>query len=382
MAPFQHKPIDLDGRSFRLFRLFKGECGSLEGELFDAWLQDTEGLIEYEALSYTWGGSYKPQDVTIDGKLMLVTTNLFRALQHLRCRNRDRILWIDAICIDQTNEKERGHQVQQMTDIYRTAERVLIWLGQSTPETDTVFDHMLQLARDATKYACKHWVASDKRWMEIWSSVQPPSGHAHGDLRAEERKGFEIILRRPWFKRVWIIQEVANARSAQIVCGTKSVSAHIFAVTPALLEVKPPPHYQAILDIMPGPTRAWSWWNRKHDLHTLLLKFGGSEASDPRDMVYALLGISSDGGSTDTLVPDYEKSLRRVIHDTLAFLLRLDNGKCSRPPLPPWTLPDLLQDLESLGNATIMWAAKTGQEALWHANAAIIGSRERARGDC
>ncbi len=118
MSAFEYAPIDLEGPSFRLLRLRKGQGAFVECELFDAWLQEEEAIISYEALSYTWGGLEKPYTIEVSGKEMAVTKNLFQALQHLRLDGQDRILWVDAICIDQNNLKERGHQVGQMTYIY------------------------------------------------------------------------------------------------------------------------------------------------------------------------------------------------------------------------------------------------------------------------
>jgi hypothetical protein len=71
---------------------------------------------------------------------------------------------------------------------------------------------------------------------------------------------------------------------------------------------------------MPGRLRGETWWTEKRDLYNLLLKFSESEASDPRDKVYALLGISSDASDTDSLRPDYTKDLQEVIRDTSLFL--------------------------------------------------------------
>ena len=142
MDRFEYKPIDLEDCSFRLVRLSYGEDGPIQCELFDAWLHDTDDIIEYEALSYTWGGTDKPYEIEINGRRMPVTKNLSLALRHLRYPGRDRILWIDAICINQNNNEERGHQVQQMASIYKKAEQVIVWLGRATPETDLVFRHM------------------------------------------------------------------------------------------------------------------------------------------------------------------------------------------------------------------------------------------------
>ncbi|KAF2474382.1 HET-domain-containing protein [Lindgomyces ingoldianus] len=356
MARFKYKPIDLGGPSFRLIRLFKGEDGPIQCELFDAWLHDAEEIMEYEALSYTWGGTEKPYEVEINKKRMSVTDNLSLALRHLRYQHQDRILWIDAICIDQENDKERGHQVQQMASIYKRAERVIIWLGGATAETDLILRFMNRLEEERIKHACNKWKSSDKRWSDIWSSVQPLLGDVQDDLMFRQRKGLASLLGRSWFRRVWIIQEVANARAAEVVCGTKSVSARIFALIPSLVGMTPDVHCQAVLDIMPGSSRNNSWWSQKRDLHTLLLKFNASEASDPRDIIYALLGISSDGHNTDTLVPNYEKSVQEAICDTISFLLHYHDCESPINCLPRWTLAEFLQNLESLSNAVFDWA--------------------------
>ena len=86
-----------------------------------------DDTIPYDALSYTRGGTQKTSRVKVNGEYLDVTENLHSALQHLRSENVDKTLWVDAICIDQNNERERGHQVQQMCKIYSQAEAVIVW---------------------------------------------------------------------------------------------------------------------------------------------------------------------------------------------------------------------------------------------------------------
>ncbi|KAF2008664.1 HET-domain-containing protein, partial [Aaosphaeria arxii CBS 175.79] len=318
---FVYRPIDLTRKSIRLLRIIRGDCGLIKCELFDAWLEDDGGIIEYEALSYTWGGSEKLHMVIINDKPFQVTANLSQALQDLRNPDKDRILWIDAICIDQDNDPERGHQVQQMSLIYKRADRVIVWLGPSSSSTGRAFDHMQRLEEKAADYAYNNWTTSDERWLEIWNKLHSDMAIEPSSILPFIRSDLASLLRRPWFERVWIIQEVANAKSGRVVCGDRSVSIRIFAVFPTLMDIALDVQCQSIIDVMPGSTRKYSWWAKKHDLHTLLVKFRGSKASDPRDKIYALLGISSDISGMDTLTADYEKSLQEIIHDTAFYLL-------------------------------------------------------------
>ncbi|KAB8222320.1 heterokaryon incompatibility protein-domain-containing protein [Aspergillus novoparasiticus] len=346
MDSFKYEPLDLDGPAFRLVRLCHGDGPDIHCELFQAWLYPEQSAISYEALSYTWGSTEIVESVQMNGKILGVTLNLYLALQHLRLQDEDRILWVDGICIDQANHKERGHQVRHMGGIYKQAERVLFWLGQPTYETNVVLDSLHQLQKESTKHACRTWELSDPRWVDLWSTLQLNLGNKYPDLRVRQRRGLEELLNRPWFRRVWILQEVANARAGLVCCGQKSVSAHIFPLGPLLIDVIPNAQSQAVLDIMPGPSRAGTWWNMNRDLYTLLQKFRASEARLPCDMVFALLGLSSDAQDTSRLRPDYEKSEHDVIHDVVCFLFDEHIYQSKRAVLN--TLQDLIKKLESL----------------------------------
>ena len=98
------------------------------------------------ALSYAWdsyigSGQIRCQDIPLT-----VTANCDAALRQLRKEEKVRKLWVDAICIDQSNMEERNDQVKRMVQIYSMAQEVLIWLGSATKESDTAFDHLIQLS--------------------------------------------------------------------------------------------------------------------------------------------------------------------------------------------------------------------------------------------
>src|ERR1700712_1451265 len=107
MADFKYTPIDLESSAFRLVRLLAADASSaIQCELMEAWYTEGDGGMPYEALSYTWGGREKNVKISVNEREMCITQNLYDAMQHLRFPDQDRILWIDAICIDQENDKE------------------------------------------------------------------------------------------------------------------------------------------------------------------------------------------------------------------------------------------------------------------------------------
>lgn len=99
-----------------------------------------DSIPQYQALSYVWGAPDKTKSIAVNDKTVQVTENLYAALVQLRCWAVD-FIWIDAICINQGDVRERGHQVRTMANIYSRASRVIIWLGQERPDsTKTAFN--------------------------------------------------------------------------------------------------------------------------------------------------------------------------------------------------------------------------------------------------
>ncbi|PQE28114.1 ankyrin repeat-containing protein [Rutstroemia sp. NJR-2017a BBW] len=359
MMGFEYKPISLEGPAFRLLRVLKGLDGDpIQCQLFESKIPSSEDISNYAALSYTWGSTSRPCDLIINGNKISVTKNVYLALRDLRYREKDRILWVDALSINQSDKNEQGQQVQQMGSIYSKAERVIIWLGEATYDTDYIMYYMKRLEEESVKNASTEQHRQEisyKQWADIWSAVIR-------DLRSDQRgllvEGLQSLLHRTWFKRVWVIQETGNARAADIVCGSKSVSASIFALIPSLLEITPDLHCQSIIDIMPGSLRDSSWWSKKRDLYTMLGKFRNSEATDPRDKIYALLGISLDIYDTDLLKADYGKDIQDVVFNTVSFLFNFHKLNTRR--FFNWSMPEFLGKLDKLPVEVLKCAMDTG----------------------
>lgn len=342
----QYERLDIDGKPFRLIRLLQGFTGEIECEVFQANLDD-DALISYEALSYTWGTMEKLKSISLNGSTFPVTYNLWAALSELRHQGRDRILWIDAISIDQENIPERGQQVQQMAEIYCKADEVLIWLGYATHETNMIMDAMQQLQKRSNHISIK-LQKSEPQFRKVWDDVSFDLSHRQGISQTQLRTAMQALLERDWFRRIWVLQEVANARRAAIVCGSKSVSARIFAAMPSLLRIGAPAHAEAVLHLFPYVCTQTPR-SSSRSLETLLHDFRRSKATDPRDMIYALLGMSNDAYKTNELRADYSKSLREAIASTAVFILGLGTPEYFERYLPPLQDPwELLSQFQNL----------------------------------
>jgi hypothetical protein len=166
----------------------KEQIAPIECQLFDYLLQapDRETHL-YDALSYVWGSPIKPLSISIekvssdkqsiDRCQLHITANLHTALVHLRDHSLKRIIWIDAICINQEDLEERGQQVRLMAEIYCKANHVIVWLGEVMGDGDRT----LKAIRTAA------------------DSDSPESLNNKANQQAILR-----LLQRPWFQRIWV----------------------------------------------------------------------------------------------------------------------------------------------------------------------------------
>src|SRR6266536_990785 len=123
----------------RLLQLqpFTGDV-NIEAKLVEVSLHDAREC-GYEALSYAWGPPTFSERIFIDNEYLPVTANLLAALKSL-AEDKPRFLWIDAICINQTDLVEKSTQIPLMTEIYRSAKQVIVWLGEETEGAQVAFD--------------------------------------------------------------------------------------------------------------------------------------------------------------------------------------------------------------------------------------------------
>ncbi|KAK0724351.1 heterokaryon incompatibility protein-domain-containing protein [Lasiosphaeris hirsuta] len=133
----------------RLLRLLPppDDKSRTECQLITYSLLDSRRTHSYEALSYVWGSEESKEPIWVDGNKLSVGGNLYKALSHLRDCFVERILWIDAICINQRDDKEKGHEVQSMAKIYAKASHVIAWLGEAVDNSNSALEVILRAAK-------------------------------------------------------------------------------------------------------------------------------------------------------------------------------------------------------------------------------------------
>jgi hypothetical protein len=309
-------------------------------------------IPQYEALSYCWGNTTEMYrvDVLVGDEAgdehvepLWVSHGLRLALERLTIKDCGRVLWVDAICINQTDLSEKSWQVSMMTDIYKNASRVVVYLdipGGFENQTGDIIPRLVQTKQvvNASSYSKISWddFGSHK---ELQKMTKAPW---NSDVETASLYLFE----NSWFWRVWIIQEISLARDALVICEGwelpwKSLSDAYEWIGKSI-------HWKhlggntrlSLLEI----SRANA---TREDLATLLLRHRGTLASDPRDHVFALVGLAQDG---DQLTVDYDMSPSDIFVQTakhilltkknLGFLSAAGMSQRTEVKLPSW-VPDM-----------------------------------------
>lgn len=310
----------------------------------------------YEALSYVWGPENPNHGILVDGEEVNVRSNLYAALKELRLKDQPRTLWIDSVCINQADINERNHQVRQMGTIYSSTNQVIIWLGEGDVETDIALDFIDCLSKLDVGIALCIIANNGLRWEEreqIFSTLG--MHHGHND---HERivGGLTKLMNNAWWTRVWTVQEIVLAGSALLRCGSKSASwGHLVQLSKFAIEVSHHntinafggrPMVEAVFDEWSGQVLglyvatsvltdlSYRLSNGlETSLQQMILQLRFRRATDPLDVIYALLGITTE---KTTIEIDYGKSKKEVYKNAMKIVLELD--RVGHAPL------DLLQD--------------------------------------
>ncbi|KAI0443054.1 heterokaryon incompatibility protein-domain-containing protein [Xylaria telfairii] len=267
----------------------------------------------YEALSYFWGSKTLMGGVriveAIDSELQ-VTRNLDVALRHLRYTDRPRFLWVDAICIDQQNNVEKGPQVAMMCEIYRLASRVVVWLGPEENHSDRAMSCLEHMGSQVDYgLTLSPLPGADKSMSDI--AVPIP-------LEAADLSHLYHLICRPWFERLWVRQEIMLAsKGAVVLCGSSVVPWSLFRRGCACVYLKPIKSfkYNKQFALRLRLLRSLILYRPNgFPLNEMRLDFGDLKCEDPRDRIYALLGLLHKDVVLN-IQPDYTKSAAQVYED-------------------------------------------------------------------
>lgn len=426
--------------SCRSIRLLDLKPGNGEQTIcFDFETYSLDSCPDYIALSYTWGDPMYTVPVLGDGKIVDVTRSLKNALWQLR-EDRKRLIrqkysglrhshslrfWIDALCINQLDQKEKSFQVGLMAEIYQRAYHMFAWLGPADENTDMVMDYLNDIGERAEACGmaegCKSYVAV---WLDMislpehrqfnfpWIHFRRVDGTSYSVKGALLRSFFDSIsgwagqenllplagmkrfFNRPWWSRIWVLQEVTFAKDTDFVCGSKTVSktrcsaainaySALWVVLCAAFRRNPRSlngyQHQIMFSLFqhrPNVMLSMTRVNQeggfclaallratcvgsinldRHGPHHL-------ESTRPEDKIFALIGLAIDRKELMSLgvVPKYGIPYEQVYTTTMAALL--ERGYISllsmcqssgSPNLPSWvpdwsrSVTDMLQDVDN-----------------------------------
>ncbi|KAI1371174.1 HET-domain-containing protein [Hypoxylon crocopeplum] len=264
---------------------------------------------KYNALSYCWGDPTPGSPIEIDGRLILVSKNLETALRNLELELRD-LLWVDAICINQNDLVEKTHQVGRMDRIYSQAHRTIVWLGPEERNTQHAHTFLQEI------------YANRGTWSRI-SSLDFRAALRETSYPLRSVRGLYELYTKPYWQRVWVLQEIANSRAVLVRCGSLRFS--LGGLLGCYEHVDDlPSHNHSLMVAIERFGREESEAQRgglRITLMQALIRSRYSLATDPRDKVYALLNLTRD--SKDLVpIPSYQEPVEEVFRKLSMRFLR------------------------------------------------------------
>jgi hypothetical protein len=325
-----HLPFKF-GDEIRLLCLMpsRNHSSDLIGELIHVRLQDRP---VYEAVSYTWADEFGVTKHS--GNLFIksrdggmnITSNCEAMLRKFRDERHQRILWVDAICVDQSNMLERSEQVQLMTCIYKQASNVLAFVGDH-PEKDyddyrEFFDYIAVakfcprdsggpiqdiLSDDSTDHTTK---------LRLWNTLAKFFSHS-------------------WFHRIWVVQEVIMAGKLALYFGSFVIDWEDLSSNKPVLSFDPGTAWGGAargdltapqIDIPPVLCLKKKIKSDGARLVDLLSATQTCAATDPRDKIFALLGMAKEENGLQLPRADYSKSVADVFTEAAIYYIRATNS--------------------------------------------------------
>ncbi|KAH6674810.1 heterokaryon incompatibility protein-domain-containing protein [Halenospora varia] len=366
LPPFRHTRLNWASHEIRLIKILPPrKLRNADEEPIECTIESVslESKPQYIALSYAWGDNTRDQPLVLNGKLTYITSSLQEALQQLRSSNEidkkteGRPVWVDAICINQEDDVEKSWQVQQMGRIFHDAYRVIVWLGPASDSSSMAMEILEQIGvriKDGNEPV--HNSA-----LELFTSLP--------ELPENFGEALNDLLSRSWWKRVWVVQEFAVGKNTIFLCGDTSLwwqfaydalkvldrQKRVLLNTAFAGMIGGRAYVQsmdemAVISSTLDLFKIRSEWNHDRKAFSLWdllkLKDDGMQASDHRDIIYAMTGIAEDA-QKQHLYPDYTKRVQDVFTQVAKTFLAQGRLRmlwlCAQPRdlvgLPSW-VPD------------------------------------------
>ncbi|KAK4107643.1 hypothetical protein N656DRAFT_802552 [Canariomyces notabilis] len=276
----------------------------------------------------------KPPQIICSGKRVVVGQNLYDASRNLRRPDSERILWVDALCINQNDPLEKAQQLPRMGSIYEKAESVIIWLGEPTKSSSEAISTLRKLNEHFTASLFFYNESSWSVWARQMIYRKFPS-MAAGDWHRHKTTlaGFNWtavadVMKNPWFLRVWVYQELRKATSAVVALGNEQMPLNDFIRPIAELFMHPlgmeiiGPHlsadaYRSLVTILrivteDGP-EARNLVESRRPLLDFVARESFRDVTNDRDRIFAFCDVANDVDETDwEVIPDYTATVEHV----------------------------------------------------------------------
>ena len=298
---FHHRPLDYSRPCIRLLNILPRADfrAPICCEIRNVSLSPGDPALDFTAVSYAWGAENSPEyDILIDGKSYSVRKNLYDFFcQHGASGISN--LWVDSICINQRDTREKNHQVKLMKDIFSQAAKVLVWLGPSNRHIDDFFNMLHRLHAREARSLSGHPATVDEvsqAWSTIWNRD------------AAILAATKDLCRRAYWTRAWVVQEILLARDIELLCGVGRLSwaawiYHVNNIAGSMLQsrllagrLEDP--FQFLRDssmmLICDQWIAGRRENKPRNLTSLVLHFAGQQCLRKHDKVYSLIGLASD----------------------------------------------------------------------------------------
>jgi hypothetical protein len=338
-ARYAYRPLNKDRKEIRVLTLEPGHGDQIiRCTLSHAFLDECP-IPHYETISYTCGDPALRSRIILHDNPTDVLASSAVVLRRMRRPTAQRVLWVDSICIDQENTAERGHQVGMMYEIYANTSRNLVWLGPDDEHTEQAIVCILailnEMAKECNGVENLGTMLCDLEAMNRFSDKSLSLSHTNHEKIIVSLVHF---FDSPWFDRLWVVQEVSLAPKSMCYRGKHKIPildilrvAHLIRMRMSSSEYTPRDyrhigHASFICKLVDREHGDYWQFEEQTSFLGLLTLFRGFETSDPRDHIFALLGLwrqqSTSTDQSTLLNPDYSLRVCEVFQNATRCAFR------------------------------------------------------------